>query len=143
MAERTKGATEEIGATISSIQLETSQTLEVMAHSRSAVEDGITQTAQARNSLNAMIEGSKLVDMQIHLIAAAATEQTAASGEISQSASRISQLTSSNSRSAEETAEACKNLSKLASDLDGIVHQFRMGDEIQNGAKVKYLPVYK
>jgi methyl-accepting chemotaxis protein len=66
------------------------------------------------------------VEGQIHLIATAATEQTAASGEIAESASNISQLAAENSQAAEETVVACKNLSALATGLDGIIRQFRV-----------------
>jgi methyl-accepting chemotaxis protein len=86
--ERTKTATEEIAGTIRSIQEETRQTLEVMQSSRSAVESGMKETANARKSLEAIIGSSKQVEHQIQLIASAATEQTAASGEISESAGR-------------------------------------------------------
>ena len=86
LAERTKGATEEIAGTIRSIQDETRETLQVMHESRTAVETGMGETAHARRSLEAIIESSKQVEHQIHLIATAATEQTAASGEISESA---------------------------------------------------------
>jgi len=82
LAERTKGATEEIAGTIRNIQDETRETLEVMQDSRTAVETGMGETAHARRSLEAIIESSKQVEHQIHLIATAATEQTSASGEI-------------------------------------------------------------
>ena len=94
LAERTKGATEEIAGTIRSIQEETRETLQVMQDSRTAVETGMEETAHARKSLEAIIESSKQVEHQIHLIATAATEQTSASGEISESAGQISQLSS-------------------------------------------------
>jgi methyl-accepting chemotaxis protein len=129
LAERTKGATEEIAGTIRSIQEETRETLQVMEDSRTAVESGIKETAHARKSLEAIIESSKQVEHQINLIATAATEQTAASGEISESAGHISELATVNAQGAEEAVEALKNLSKLASDLDGIIRQFRLGDE--------------
>ena len=90
LAERTKSATEEIAGTIRSIQEETRTTLQVMEDSRSAVESGMNETARARQSLEAIIESSKQVEQQIQLIATAATEQTAASGEISESAGQIS-----------------------------------------------------
>jgi len=137
LAERTKGATEEISGTIRSIQEETRQTVEVMSSSREAVKSGIEETAQARSSLEAIIESSKQVEGQIHLIATAATEQTAASGEISESASHISQLATQNSQAAEETTEACKSLSVLASELDGIIRQFRIDDENQAGSNLR------
>jgi methyl-accepting chemotaxis protein len=125
LAERTKGATEEIATTIRSIQDETRSTLEVMQDSRVAVEGGMNETSRARKSLDATIEASKQVETQIQLIASAATQQTAASSEISESASNISQLAIESAQGAEEAVEALKNLASLASDLDGMIRQFR------------------
>ncbi len=133
LAERTKGATEEIAGTIQSIQDETRETLHVMQESRTAVESGMSETAHARRSLEAIIESSRQVEHQIHLIATAATEQTAASGEISQSAGQISQLSTETAQGAEEAVEALKNLASLASDLDGMIRQFRLEDGRQAG----------
>jgi methyl-accepting chemotaxis protein len=135
LAERTKAATEEIGATIRSIQEETRQTLEVMQGSRSAVETGIEETANARKSLDAIIGSSKEVEHQIELIASAATEQTAASSEIAESAGRISQLATQNTQGAEEAVKALSELSHLASDLDGIIRQFKLEDGNQSHRK--------
>jgi methyl-accepting chemotaxis protein len=126
LAERTKGATEEIAGTIRNIQDETRQTLEVMIHSRGAVKTGISDTASARQSLTAIIDSSKQVEGQIQMIATAASEQTSASGEISESANQISHLATENSHAAEETAAACKSLSELAGDLDNVIRQFRI-----------------
>jgi len=126
LAERTKVATEEIAGTIRSIQEETRQTLQVMHDSRTAVESGMGETAHARRSLEAIIESSKQVEHQIHLIATAATQQTSASGEISESACQISQLSIESAQGAEEAVEALKNLASLAADLDGMIRQFRL-----------------
>jgi methyl-accepting chemotaxis protein len=136
LAERTKGATEEIAGTIRNIQDETRETLEVMQDSRTAVETGMGETAHARRSLEAIIESSKQVEHQIHLIATAATEQTSASGEISESAGQISQLSTESAHGAEESVEALKNLASLASDLDGLIRQFRLEDGRQSGGKL-------
>ena len=126
LAERTKGATEEIAGTIRSIQDGTRETLQVMNESRAAVETGMGETAHARKSLEAIIESSKQVEHQINMIATAATEQTSASGEISESAGQISQLSTETAQGAEEAVEALKNLASLASDLDGMTRQFRL-----------------
>jgi methyl-accepting chemotaxis protein len=134
LAERTKSATEEIAGTIRSIQDETRATLAVMQDSRAAVETGMNETADARKSLEAIIASSKQVERQIELIATAATEQTAASGEISESAGQISQLSIENTQGAEETVEALKNLSSLAAELDGMVHSFRLDSDSQSGS---------
>ncbi len=128
LAERTKGATEEIAGTIRSIQEETRSTLELMQESHTAVERGMNETARARKSLDAIIESSNQVEHQIHLIATAATQQTSASGEISRSASQISQLAMESAQGAEEAVEALKNLASLASELDGMIDQFHFDD---------------
>jgi methyl-accepting chemotaxis protein len=140
LAERTKSATQEISGTIGNIQKETRGTLELMSHSRGNVETGLSETEKARGSLESVIRSSQEVEKQIHLIATAAVEQTAASGEIAESASQISQLATENSRAAEESALACKNLSMLASDLDWIIHQFSFTDETQQGSKLRAQP---
>ena len=124
LAERTKGATEEIATTIRSIQEETHDTLGVMQDSRSAVDNGRNETGRARKSLEATIEASRQVEHQIQLIASAASQQTSASREIAESAGQISQLATESAQGAEEAVEALKNLSSLASELDGMIRQF-------------------
>jgi len=136
LAERTKGATEEIAGTIRSIQDETRETLDVMQESRSAVENGLQETSHARVSLEAIIESSRQVEHQINLIASAATQQTAASGEISESAGQISQLSNETAQGAEEAVESLKNLAGLASELDGMIRQFTLDYNTQRGGSV-------
>jgi methyl-accepting chemotaxis protein len=126
LAERTKGATEEIAGTIRSIQDETRSTLEVMEESRTSVETGRNETAHARKSLETIIASSNQVEHEIHLIATAATEQTAASGEISESAGQISQISTESEQVAEQAVAALKNLAGLASELDGMIRQFQL-----------------
>ncbi|MGB7136564.1 MAG: methyl-accepting chemotaxis protein [Acidobacteriaceae bacterium] len=128
LAERTKAATEEIATTIRSIQDETRETLEVMQNSNTAVSTGIEETTRARHSLDSIIDSSKQVEQQIQLIASAATEQTAASGEISHSAEEISRLSADNTHAAEESVEALKTVASLAADLDNVIRQFRLDD---------------
>jgi methyl-accepting chemotaxis protein len=136
LAERTKGATEEIASTIRSIQDETRSTLQVMEGSRAAVETGMAETTKARQSLESTIEASKQVEQQINLIATAATEQTAASGEISESASQISQLATENTQGAEELVQALKDLAALSNELDGMIRQFKLDDDAQSGGRI-------
>ena len=94
------------------------------------------ETARARHSLEAIIESSKQVEHQINLIATAATEQTSASGEISESAGQISALSNENAQGADEAVAALNNLASLASDLDGIIRQFRLEEDHQPGGKL-------
>ncbi len=133
LAERTRGATGEIAGTIRSIQDETKATLHLMDESHEAVNSGIGETSRARQSLEAIIHSSREVEQMIQLIATAATEQTAAAGEISESATHISQLSTENSYAAQETTEVSRQLSLLANDLDGMIRQFRLTEELQRG----------
>ena len=130
LAERTRGATEEIAKSIHSIQNETRETLEVMAQSRQTVEEGIGETERARVGLDTVIEASRQVEQQIHMIAAAANQQTSASNEISESAGRLSSVSLDTAQAARETAEACRNFSELAANLDNILREFRINSEI-------------
>jgi methyl-accepting chemotaxis protein len=140
LAERTRTATGEIAVTIRNIQDETRTTLHLMDESHKAVDSGISETSQARQSLEGIIQSSRQVEQMIQLIATAATEQTSAAGEISESATHISQLATENSHAAEETAEGCKQLSLLANELDGIIRQFHLSDESQRGGNLRSRP---
>jgi methyl-accepting chemotaxis protein len=128
LAERTKGATEEIAATIRTIQEETRNTLDLMQESRTAVESGRGETERARQSLDQMIEASKKVEQQINLIATAATEQASAAGEISESTSHISQLSTENVQGAEAAVEILKGFAEMAHDLENLIEQFQLED---------------
>jgi len=127
LAERTTAATKEITETIGIIQNETRLTLEVMQQSRAMVERGLEENTRARASLGGIIEGSQNVEQMIALIATAATEQTAASAEISSSAAKISNLAAGNTRAAAEAAQESVSLSRLAAELDGIIREFQIG----------------
>src|SRR5512146_428412 len=131
LAERTKSATEEIAGTIRNIQDETRETLNVMNESRSAVETGLQETSNAHQSLEAIIESSRQVEHQINLIATAATQQTSASSEISESAGQISLLSNETAHASEEAVAALKNLAELATDLDSMIRQFHFEDDRQ------------
>jgi len=135
LAERTKGATEEIAGTIRAIQQETRDTAHVMSESSTTVQSGLAETTQAQHSLEAIIGASQEVEHMIDLIATAANEQTAASNEISESAGHISQLAGENTQASEEIASACQNLSTLANQLDGIIRQFRLDNNGQKSSK--------
>jgi methyl-accepting chemotaxis protein len=129
LAERTRSSTEEIAATIRAIQDETNATMQVMQDGRQAVEHGMKETAGARQSLQSIIESSKLVDHQIELIATSVSQQTAASDEISEHAGQISQLAIESARGADEAVDSLQGLAALAADLDRMIHQFHMNAE--------------
>lgn len=126
LAERTKSATNEISATIQSIQGETAETLHVMQSSNEEVDAGIQAIERANSGLSEIIRSTQDMDSLIQLIVAAVTEQTAAAGEIAQGAHNIAGLSGENAQVAAETSESCSSLADLAKNLQSIVDQFSM-----------------
>ena len=69
---------------------------------------------------------SEQVGDMIMQIATAATEQSHATAQVNTSVTEISNLTDQSSASAEQTAKACANLSKMALDLQKLVTLFQL-----------------
>jgi methyl-accepting chemotaxis protein len=126
LAERTKSATEEITGTIATIQSETRETLELMETGTSNVAAGLAQTENTRETLGAIIEFARRTEEQIAMIAAAATEQSAAAGEIGKALTGISAVSAGFSHSAEESLRASHGLSTLAGELEKQIRTFRL-----------------
>jgi methyl-accepting chemotaxis protein len=99
-----------------------------MSRSSEAVHAGMTEVSSARGSLESVIESSKEVELQIQMIATAATEQASASNEISASAGEISNLATKNFQASKQDAQGCRDLSSLANELDNIIRQFKIDE---------------
>lgn len=129
LAERTKTATEEIATTISAIQSETHSTLELMEDGRAKVVAGLAESETAHHTLEEIINLAQHAEQQIAMIATAATEQAAASQEISVTLADVCKIAAESSGAAEETAQASNELSKLAGELDASIHCFRLTED--------------
>lgn len=142
LAERTKSATEEITGTIAAIQSQTQGTLKLMEEGKSGISVGREESETARRSLESVISLCRSSEEQIGMIAAAATQQAAASKEISRSLDAMSKLSTSLSAAAAETTQASGDLSKLAAELNLEINSFRLSDETppQTVSRVKSLP---
>jgi methyl-accepting chemotaxis protein len=136
LAERTKSATEEIAGTITTIQSETHETLMLMETGKSSVDLGLTESEGARRTLDAIITLANRSGEQIGMIAAASTEQAAASQEISQALAGICEVSSSVSTAAEETTQASHELTKLAGELDREIRSFRLTKDPQTARRI-------
>jgi len=77
LAERTTIATKEIAEMIRNVQQETKVAVAAMEQGTKQVEEGVTTTARAGDSLKEIIHMSEDVGEMITHIAAAATEQSA------------------------------------------------------------------
>ena len=126
LAERTKQATEEIASTITTIQSETQSTLDLMEGGKSSAQQGLSESEGARTTLTDIISLAHGSEQQVAMIAAASTEQAAASGEISRSLARICDVSDHVSSAAEDTRKASLELSRLATSLEDEVKSFRL-----------------
>jgi len=124
LAERTGTATQEISSMIQTIQNETRIAVEAIEKGKHEVELGVQKTGESGRALTEIIHMSEDVGNLVAQIATAATQQESAVELINSSVTHISQLTQASSANADQTADACVNLSTLASEMHGLVSAF-------------------
>jgi|CZKL01.1.fsa_nt_gi methyl-accepting chemotaxis protein len=117
LAERTGAATQEISTMIEKIQAETQVAVEAIEKGNREVERGVKKTGESGRALSEIIRMSEEVGAMVGQIATAASEQEGAVELINSSVTEISNLSQTSSINADQTADACSNLSSLASDL--------------------------
>ncbi|MCA9302875.1 MAG: methyl-accepting chemotaxis protein [Phycisphaerales bacterium] len=126
LAERTQVATEQVSKTISNIQLETTDAVSRMEAGTSMVEQGVSLTQNAGESLGQIVAGAGTVTGQVQSIAAAAEQQAVASEDISRGISEITEFVRSSKGSTDEAANAATELASKASALREIVGRFTL-----------------
>lgn len=129
LAERTTTATKEIAQMIKNIQDETKVAVTAMEAGTKQVEEGVTSTATAGDSLRQIIDMSNQVGEMITHIATAATEQSSATEQVNNNMDQIAQLVKESAVGAQQSAKACQDLSGLALDLQKMVGSFQLGSE--------------
>ena len=126
LAERTTTATKEIAQMIKNIQDETKTAVTAMEEGTKQVEEGVSSTSRAGDSLKQIIHMSEQVGEMITHIATAATEQSSASEEINNNMEQIAKLVKESTDGAQQSAKACSDLSGLALDLQKMVGNFKL-----------------
>ena len=126
LAERTAGATREISGMIDSIQQASREAVEAMQGESLQVTVGVTKTRGSGEALDRIIEMAGRVGDMVAQIANAASQQSDAAEEVNGNVSHIAEMTAESSGHAAETAQACVDLSSLASSLQTVVGQFKL-----------------
>ena len=126
LAERTTTATKEIAQMITTIQDGTTGAIKAMEIGSQQVQEGVTSTARAGESLKQIIHVSEEVGSMITHIATAATEQSGATADVNQSMDQIAQLGKESAVAAQQSAKACQDLSELALALQNMVGSFKL-----------------
>ncbi len=126
LADRTTKATDEIAQSITAIQTETQSAVERMGKGTEQVAGGAERASEAGESLKNIVESSKAAVDMIRSIAAAADQQSTASGQVANSIESISSFTRQSSEGASQAAEASGQLSSKAEQLQLLVRQFKI-----------------
>jgi methyl-accepting chemotaxis protein len=140
LAERTTTATKEIAQMIKNIQDETRVAVTAMEAGTKQVEEGVTSTAAAGDSLQQIIQMSDQVGEMITHIATAATEQSSATEQVNNNMDQIAKLVKESALGAQQSAKACQDLSSLALDLQKMVGNFQLGTNSTRLAGSRSLP---
>lgn len=144
LAERTGKATQEIGSMITAIQAEAKKAVGSISAEITEVNDSSAAASRAGSALNGIIQSSENVKDMISQIAAASTEQAAATEEVNRNMTEIARLIDLSTAGTEDSARASAELSRLAVELQNLVGQFRLesrepGHRNSAGALVKHL----
>jgi len=128
LAERTTTATKEIAEMIETIQEETRTAVVAMNSGTVKVDEGVNSAREAGEALQKIINSAQNVQDMISQIATAATEQASATVQVKANMEQIAGLVKKSTDGAQNSAQACGDLSSLASDLTDIIRGFKLGD---------------
>jgi len=134
LAERTTKATKEIAEMIQSVQTETRGAVEKMQSGTQQVEKGVEVTAKAGASLKQIIGQAEHVGEMVTHIATAANQQSSTTETVNANMDQINKLVAESAEGAQQSAQACEQLSGLALELQNLVSRFKLGQQTPGGA---------
>lgn len=126
LAERTMGATREIGDMIRQVQDEVGGVVEVMGDIKGSVDEGRRLAAGVQEAFGRIREQVVVVRDMIAQIAASSEEESRAVEEVKESMDRIAGVAGENARGAQELARAADGLDRLTSQLRELVRKFSL-----------------
>jgi twitching motility protein PilJ len=126
LAERSASATKRIETLVQTIQSDTNEAVNSMEQTTAEVVAGARLAEDAGSALGDIERVSHDLSALIQNISTAASQQSAAATDISQSMNAIQEITSQTSQGASQTADSIGYLAQLASDLRRSVAHFKL-----------------
>lgn len=125
LASRTQQSTAEIQKIIAQLQSGADNAVKVMEQGRIKVDISVQKAELANASLDNIANSVMSISDMNTQVASAAEEQSAVAEEIGQNVVNISDVTDQTAMSMHQIAEASAEMTKLASELQDLVRQFR------------------
>ncbi|KUG27549.1 methyl-accepting chemotaxis protein [hydrocarbon metagenome] len=125
LAEKTMGATKEVGDNIRSIQSATRKNIEDMNQVGAMVEKATDLSTTSGTSLAEIVSFSDESSSQVQSIASAAEEQSAASEEINRSIEEVNRVAMETADSMEQSAHAVSELAAMAGELRRLIEELK------------------
>lgn len=125
LAQRTHSSTQEIEHTIERLHSGVEESVAIMQKSQSQTELTVTQTNQATDSVNRIVEAITEISDKNLQIASASEQQAMVSAEIDKNITRISELAISTASAVSLSSKASQDVSVMAEQLDDVVGQFK------------------
>jgi methyl-accepting chemotaxis protein len=126
LAERTTGATDEIGRIIDTIQGRIDSTVAAMQVANGQATGSLDLVHRAEESVHIINDGSERVRGTVTDIAGSIREQDSAVQQIAANIERIAQMTEQNSASAASNSDTAGHLDRLAATLQSGVARFKI-----------------
>ena len=126
LAEKTMGATKEVGDSIRSIQQVAKSNIDAMDGTVEKIAAATDLSARSGEMLQAIVSGVEASADRVQSIATAAEQQSATSEEINQSIEEINQIALDTSQAVSEAAAAAEELAEQAHQLNGIIQDMKI-----------------
>ncbi len=126
LAERTSQATKEIESTIESIQDSTDSVVALMKNTTSEVEESVALVQKGGHALTRIIEKIDSVSSEIGAIVEAISVQKETSRGLLSDMEQVSTVAQGFTINANESSKASAELSKLAMEIETMIHNFKI-----------------
>jgi len=140
LAERTAKFTKEIAEKIDSVQQGAGRAVVSMKKGETVVLEGVEQFDKVSEALEAIMQRIEAAQQGIAMIAAATTQQSAATAGLTENIHNISSEAGQTTTQLDQTVLACAELAKLAATMQDLVNGFRLPTNMEAEKGLGYRP---
>ena len=126
LAERTTGATVEIGSMIDGLQKSSESAVSAMKLAGERVQHGVSLAEQAGKAITEIQESSETIQTHVNDITASLAEQTVAGQTIAVQVERVAQAAEQNTATAKNSSELAGTIEQLGRELRDEVVKFKV-----------------